>query len=123
MSHVHMMTVNQLYPTWVQENPCMCIWCILPCSITNLRTELTLVCEERDKLTQELKRTPGLIDKTLADLREQCEHLTTSQHRINAFATRWPRFTLNVLPRREQTAAAAAAAGAELDAGLPGCGW
>ncbi|XP_040929675.2 coiled-coil alpha-helical rod protein 1 isoform X2 [Betta splendens] len=42
-------------------------------SIANLRTELSLVCEERDKLTQELKRTPELIEKTLVDLREQYE--------------------------------------------------
>ncbi|XP_041808504.1 coiled-coil alpha-helical rod protein 1 [Chelmon rostratus] len=42
-------------------------------SITNLQTELSLVCEERDRLTQELKRTPELIEKTLSDLREQYE--------------------------------------------------
>ncbi|GAA6233023.1 coiled-coil alpha-helical rod protein 1 [Lates japonicus] len=42
-------------------------------SITNLQTELSLVCEERDKLTQELKRTPELIEKALTDLREQYE--------------------------------------------------
>ncbi|XP_030294927.1 coiled-coil alpha-helical rod protein 1 [Sparus aurata] len=42
-------------------------------SITNLKTELSLVCEERDRLTQELKRTPELIEKTLADLKEQHE--------------------------------------------------
>ncbi|XP_068455821.1 coiled-coil alpha-helical rod protein 1 [Clinocottus analis] len=42
-------------------------------SITNLQTELSVVCEERDKLTQELKRTPELIEKTLADLKEQYE--------------------------------------------------
>ncbi|XP_044079620.1 coiled-coil alpha-helical rod protein 1 [Siniperca chuatsi] len=42
-------------------------------SITNLQTELRLVCEERDKLTQELKRTPELIEKALADLKEQYE--------------------------------------------------
>lgn len=47
---------------------------VLPCSITNLQTELSLVCEERDKLTQELKRTPDLIENALADLKEQCEH-------------------------------------------------
>ncbi|XP_071317341.1 coiled-coil alpha-helical rod protein 1 [Trachinotus anak] len=46
-------------------------------SITNLQTELSLVCEERDKLTQELKRTPELIEKALADLKEQYE----SKHR------------------------------------------
>lgn len=32
------------------------------------------MCEERDKLTQELKRTPELIEKALADLKEQREH-------------------------------------------------
>ncbi|XP_070699704.1 coiled-coil alpha-helical rod protein 1 [Pempheris klunzingeri] len=42
-------------------------------SITNLQTELTFVCEERDKLTKELKRTPELIEKALADLKEQYE--------------------------------------------------
>ncbi|XP_040006815.1 coiled-coil alpha-helical rod protein 1 isoform X2 [Xiphias gladius] len=42
-------------------------------SITNLQTELSLVCEERDKLTQELRRTPELIEKALADLKEQYE--------------------------------------------------
>lgn len=36
--------------------------------------ELHLVYEERDKLTKELKRTPELIEITLAELREQCEH-------------------------------------------------
>lgn len=46
---------------------------LLPCSIRNLQAELSLVCEERDKLAQELKRTPELIEKTLADLKEQCE--------------------------------------------------
>ncbi|KAF1378733.1 hypothetical protein PFLUV_G00193580 [Perca fluviatilis] len=42
-------------------------------SLTNIQTELSLVCEERDKLTQELKRTPELIGKALADLKEQYE--------------------------------------------------
>ncbi|XP_042288219.1 coiled-coil alpha-helical rod protein 1 isoform X1 [Thunnus maccoyii] len=42
-------------------------------SIRNLQTELSLVCEERDKLTQELKRTPELIEKALADLKEKYE--------------------------------------------------
>lgn len=36
--------------------------------------ELHLIYEERDKLTKELKRTPELIEITLAELREQCEH-------------------------------------------------
>lgn len=52
-------------------------------SITNLQTELSAVCEERDELTQELKRTPELIQKALADLKEQCEqHPYNSQHLI-----------------------------------------
>ncbi|XP_034060155.1 coiled-coil alpha-helical rod protein 1 isoform X5 [Gymnodraco acuticeps] len=42
-------------------------------STTDLQTELSLVCEERDKLTQELKRTPELIERALADLKEQYE--------------------------------------------------
>uniref|UniRef100_A0AAQ4PPE2 Coiled-coil alpha-helical rod protein 1 n=1 Tax=Gasterosteus aculeatus aculeatus TaxID=481459 RepID=A0AAQ4PPE2_GASAC len=41
--------------------------------ITDLQAELRGVCEERDKLTQELKRTPELIEKALADLKEQHE--------------------------------------------------
>ncbi|XP_030010956.1 coiled-coil alpha-helical rod protein 1 isoform X2 [Sphaeramia orbicularis] len=48
-------------------------------SIRNLQTELSLVCEERDKLTQELKRTPELIEKALADLKEQYESRTMQQ--------------------------------------------
>lgn len=44
-----------------------------PHSLTNLQTQLSLVCEERDELAQELKRTPQLIQKALADLKEQCE--------------------------------------------------
>nr|XP_033955203.1 coiled-coil alpha-helical rod protein 1 isoform X2 [Pseudochaenichthys georgianus] len=42
-------------------------------STTDLQTELSLACEERDKLTQELKRTPELIERALADLKEQYE--------------------------------------------------
>ncbi|XP_037544025.1 coiled-coil alpha-helical rod protein 1, partial [Nematolebias whitei] len=42
-------------------------------SIRNLQLELSLVCEERDKLTQELKRTPELVEKALVDLKEQHE--------------------------------------------------
>ncbi|KAI4814035.1 hypothetical protein KUCAC02_003249 [Chaenocephalus aceratus] len=42
-------------------------------STTDLQTELSLACEERDKLTQELKRTPELIERALADLKEQEE--------------------------------------------------
>ncbi|XP_074529279.1 coiled-coil alpha-helical rod protein 1 [Halichoeres trimaculatus] len=50
-------------------------------SITNLQTELSLVCEERDKLTQELKRTPALIEKALADLKEQYESKVQQQQK------------------------------------------
>lgn len=46
---------------------------LLPPSIRNLQAELNLVCEDRDKLAQELKRTPELIEKAMTDLREQCE--------------------------------------------------
>lgn len=42
-------------------------------SITNLQMELSVVCGERDELAQELKRTPELIERTLADLKEQYE--------------------------------------------------
>uniref|UniRef100_A0A3Q1FV20 Coiled-coil alpha-helical rod protein 1 n=1 Tax=Acanthochromis polyacanthus TaxID=80966 RepID=A0A3Q1FV20_9TELE len=42
-------------------------------SIRNLEMEHSLVCEERDRLTQELKRTPELIEKALANLKEQYE--------------------------------------------------
>ncbi|XP_041864972.1 coiled-coil alpha-helical rod protein 1 isoform X2 [Melanotaenia boesemani] len=48
-------------------------------SITNLKIEHSLVCEERDKLTQELKRTPELIEKALADLKEQYESKVRQQ--------------------------------------------
>ncbi|KAM7374170.1 hypothetical protein PAMP_006844 [Pampus punctatissimus] len=48
-------------------------------SIRNLQTELNLVCEERDKLTQELKRTPELVEKALADLKEQYERRLRQQ--------------------------------------------
>ncbi|XP_010895394.1 coiled-coil alpha-helical rod protein 1 isoform X2 [Esox lucius] len=40
-------------------------------SVRELQAELALVCEERDKLMQELKRTPVLIENALADVREQ----------------------------------------------------
>ncbi|XP_051257324.1 coiled-coil alpha-helical rod protein 1 isoform X1 [Dicentrarchus labrax] len=50
-------------------------------NITKLQTELSLVCEERDKLTQELKRTPELIEKALADLKEQYEGKLRQQQR------------------------------------------
>lgn len=52
---------------------CSAILSLLPCSITNLQMELSVVCGERDELAQELKRTPELIERTLADLKEQCE--------------------------------------------------
>ncbi|XP_046906470.1 coiled-coil alpha-helical rod protein 1 isoform X2 [Hypomesus transpacificus] len=39
----------------------------------DLRAELALVCEERDELAQELKRTPDLVQNALADLRERLE--------------------------------------------------
>ncbi|XP_063342236.1 coiled-coil alpha-helical rod protein 1 isoform X1 [Pelmatolapia mariae] len=42
-------------------------------SIRNLQIEHSLVCEERDRLTRELKRTPELIENALADLKEQYE--------------------------------------------------
>ncbi|XP_061559273.1 coiled-coil alpha-helical rod protein 1 isoform X2 [Phycodurus eques] len=42
-------------------------------SIRNLQMELSLVCRERSKLTQELKRTPELIEKALADMKEEYE--------------------------------------------------
>ncbi|XP_028278350.1 coiled-coil alpha-helical rod protein 1 isoform X3 [Parambassis ranga] len=48
-------------------------------SIRNLQAEHSLVCEERDKLAQELKRTPELIEKTLADLKEQYESKVRQQ--------------------------------------------
>ncbi|XP_074467133.1 coiled-coil alpha-helical rod protein 1 [Sebastes fasciatus] len=51
-------------------------------SITNLQTELSLVCEERDKLTQELKRTPELIERALADLKEQYESKLRRQQQL-----------------------------------------
>uniref|UniRef100_A0A8C5HT12 Coiled-coil alpha-helical rod protein 1 n=1 Tax=Gouania willdenowi TaxID=441366 RepID=A0A8C5HT12_GOUWI len=44
-------------------------------SRASLQTEHKLVCEERDRLTQELKRTPELIEKALTDLKLQCEML------------------------------------------------
>ncbi|KAM8897350.1 coiled-coil alpha-helical rod protein 1 isoform 3-T3 [Spinachia spinachia] len=47
-------------------------------SITDLQAELTGVCKERDKLTQELRRTPELIEKALADLKEQSHLFCTS---------------------------------------------
>ncbi|XP_034539999.1 coiled-coil alpha-helical rod protein 1 isoform X2 [Notolabrus celidotus] len=50
-------------------------------SITNLQTELSLLSEERDKLAQELKRTPQLIEKALADLKEQYESNVQQQQK------------------------------------------
>ncbi|XP_061659552.1 coiled-coil alpha-helical rod protein 1 [Syngnathoides biaculeatus] len=43
-------------------------------SIKNLQMELTLVCQERSKLAQELKRSPELIDKALAAVKEEHEN-------------------------------------------------
>ncbi|KAM9729417.1 coiled-coil alpha-helical rod protein 1 isoform 1-T1 [Menidia menidia] len=48
-------------------------------SIANLQTEHSLVCEERDRLTQELKRTPELIEKALAELKTQYESKVRQQ--------------------------------------------
>ncbi|KAM4726823.1 coiled-coil alpha-helical rod protein 1 [Anableps anableps] len=48
-------------------------------SISNFKIEHRLVCEERDKLTQELRRTPELIEKALADLKEQYESKAKQQ--------------------------------------------
>ncbi|XP_047234220.1 coiled-coil alpha-helical rod protein 1 isoform X2 [Girardinichthys multiradiatus] len=42
-------------------------------SIRNLRIEHSLLCEERDKLVQELRRTPELVKKALSDLKDQYE--------------------------------------------------
>ncbi|XP_029956320.1 coiled-coil alpha-helical rod protein 1 isoform X2 [Salarias fasciatus] len=44
-----------------------------------LQIEHTLVCEERDRLSQELKRTPELIDKALAELKHQYESKVKQQ--------------------------------------------
>ncbi|XP_077361045.1 coiled-coil alpha-helical rod protein 1 [Festucalex cinctus] len=43
-------------------------------SIRNVQIQLNLVCEERSKLAQELKRTPELIEKALADMKEEYEN-------------------------------------------------
>ncbi|XP_032433258.1 coiled-coil alpha-helical rod protein 1 isoform X1 [Xiphophorus hellerii] len=48
-------------------------------SIRNLKIEHRSVCEERDKLAQELRRTPELIEKALADLKEQYESKVRQQ--------------------------------------------
>nr|XP_061801163.1 coiled-coil alpha-helical rod protein 1-like [Nerophis lumbriciformis] len=42
-------------------------------SIQNLQIELSLVSEEKLKLTQELKKTPELIEEALADMKEEYE--------------------------------------------------
>ncbi|CAB1352649.1 unnamed protein product [Coregonus sp. 'balchen'] len=42
-------------------------------AVTELQAELASACEERDKLRQELKRTPELIESALADLRQAAE--------------------------------------------------
>lgn len=59
---------------------CCTILSLLPRSIRNLQIEHSLVCDERDRLTQELKRTPELIEKALADLKEQREPPYGSRH-------------------------------------------
>ncbi|XP_061818188.1 coiled-coil alpha-helical rod protein 1 isoform X1 [Nerophis lumbriciformis] len=43
-------------------------------SIRHLQTELSLVSKENSKLRHELKRTPKLIEKALADMKEQYEN-------------------------------------------------
>ncbi|XP_061753702.1 coiled-coil alpha-helical rod protein 1 isoform X2 [Nerophis ophidion] len=43
-------------------------------SIRHLQTELRFVCNENSKLRHELKRTPELIEKALADMKEQYEN-------------------------------------------------
>ncbi|XP_008425823.1 coiled-coil alpha-helical rod protein 1 isoform X2 [Poecilia reticulata] len=48
-------------------------------SISNLKIEHRSVCEERDKLAQELRRTPELIEKALADLKQQYESKVRQQ--------------------------------------------
>uniref|UniRef100_UPI0037E7D71B coiled-coil alpha-helical rod protein 1 n=1 Tax=Semicossyphus pulcher TaxID=241346 RepID=UPI0037E7D71B len=68
-------------------------------SITNLKTELSLVCEERDKLTQELKRTPELVEKALADLKEQYESKVKEQQ--NELQQSWMEVRQAVAGREE----------------------
>uniref|UniRef100_A0A3B3Y471 Coiled-coil alpha-helical rod protein 1 n=1 Tax=Poecilia mexicana TaxID=48701 RepID=A0A3B3Y471_9TELE len=48
-------------------------------SISNLKIEHRSVCEERDQLAQELRRTPELIEKALADLKQQYESKVRQQ--------------------------------------------
>ncbi|TDH04819.1 hypothetical protein EPR50_G00136380 [Perca flavescens] len=69
-------------------------------SLTNLQTELSLVCEERDKLTQELKRTPELIGKALADLKEQYESKLRQQQQ-QALEQNWVEVRQAVAGREE----------------------
>ncbi|XP_059207119.1 coiled-coil alpha-helical rod protein 1 [Centropristis striata] len=69
-------------------------------SITTLQTELRLVCEERDKLTQELKRTPELIEKALADLKEQHEGKLRRQQQ-EALEQNWAEIRQAVAGREE----------------------
>ncbi|XP_018592566.2 coiled-coil alpha-helical rod protein 1 isoform X1 [Scleropages formosus] len=42
-------------------------------SFSDLQEELAVTCTERDRLAQELKRTPSLIEEALAEAREQFE--------------------------------------------------
>ncbi|XP_024866276.1 coiled-coil alpha-helical rod protein 1 isoform X3 [Kryptolebias marmoratus] len=57
-------------------------------SIRNLQMEHSLVREERDKLTQELKRTPELIEKALTDLKEQYESKVRQQQQEHEHSCR-----------------------------------
>lgn len=89
-------------------------------SVTKLQMELRLLHEERDKLAKELKRTPELIEITLAQLREQCEYPKNSHS--DGLKSMWSNvwgltLSLNAVFRREQTQAPPAGAGAELGGG------
>lgn len=84
-----------------------------------------MVHEERDKLAKELKRTPELIEKTLSQLREQCEYPKNSHS--DGVRSMWSNvlgltLSLNAVFRREQTKASPAGAGAELGRGPEGRG-
>ena len=50
--------------------------CVYSC-IERLQAEVALLSSERDTLTQELKRTPDLIQSALSDLQQQCEYPST----------------------------------------------
>lgn len=47
------------------------IFCLCCSFIKNLQAEVVLLSAERDKLTQELKRTPDLIQASLSELQQQ----------------------------------------------------